>query len=283
MDLSHLKEGPRPPAVETAPLRWRGGCAREAARAIPEEVPVALTYDGSTYAVMMATPADLADFALGFSLSEGVADEPSDIESLDIVEVEGGVEARMWLAPAASERARRRRRSVLGPTGCGLCGVESIAAALKPARRIHSMRSVAGEDLILAMAELEAQQALHGRTRAVHAAGLWLHPSQLLVREDVGRHNALDKVLGAAAASGLPAEEGIVLLTSRVSVELVQKTARLGAPIIAAVSAPTALAVRVAQAAGITLVAIMRGDGFEVFTAPERIRSDGCASHARDY
>ena len=266
----------RPAAIEVSRLKWSGGTLSAGCRTIPDEVPVALTYDGSAYAVMMATPADLADFAVGFSLSEGVVDHPSEIESLEIIEVEGGVEARMWLRPEASARNRGRRRAILGPTGCGLCGVDSIAQALRPLTAVVSNTlRVAGAELVAAMAELQNMQDLNARTRAVHAAGLWLGQQHLLVREDVGRHNALDKVIGAAASAGISASGAVVLLTSRVSVELVQKTARLGAPIIAAISAPTALAVKMADEAGITLAAVLRGEDFEIFTGAARIHLDG--------
>ncbi len=267
---------PFPVYTDAAPAVWRGGKRFAGHRSIPEEVPVAFTYDGSAYAVMMATPADLTDFAIGFSLSEDVIGAPEDIDSLDIVEVEGGIEARMWLKPYASQRERARRRSVLGPTGCGLCGSESIAQALKPVRTVTSPLTVRPSELMSAMEALQKQQSLNVKTRAVHAAGLYVHGA-ITVREDAGRHNALDKVLGAAISAGTAAHEGIVLLTSRVSIELVQKTARLGAPVIAAVSAPTALAVRVAESAGITLAAVLRGDGFEVFTYPERITEEARA------
>jgi FdhD protein len=270
----------RPAAVDVSRVQWRGGLSSSGRRSVPEETPVALTYNSSAYAVMMATPADLADFAIGFSLSEGVVAAPSEIESLDIVEVAGGIEARIWLEPSAATRHQARRRTMFGPTGCGLCGVDSIAEALKSSPRVGGASvSIARTELTGAMEALQKEQALNARTRAVHAAGLWLGPGRLLVREDVGRHNALDKVIGAAASASLPADAGIVLLTSRVSVELVQKTARLGAPIIAAVSAPTALAIRIAEAAGITLVALLRGDDFEIFTKPERITGEA-SSHA---
>ncbi|MGO9544766.1 MAG: formate dehydrogenase accessory sulfurtransferase FdhD [Rhodomicrobium sp.] len=262
-----------PPYIDVAPIAWRGGEPRKAQRAIPEEVPVALTFDGTAYAVMMATPADLTDFAIGFALTEDVIETPDDIESLEIVEAEGGIEARMWLKPLVSQRQKARRRSILGPTGCGLCGAESIAQALKPARTVTSRSTVRPREITRAMAALQTRQSLNGKTRAVHAAALYAG-GEMIVREDVGRHNALDKVIGAAQRACLPADDGIVLLTSRLSVELVQKTARLGAPVIAAVSAPTALAVRVAQSAGITLAAIVRGDDFEVFTYPERVAGE---------
>ncbi len=268
-------------AIEVSRLEWRGGLPSCGRRFIPEETPVALTYNGSAHAVMMATPADLADFAIGFSLAEGVVDAPSEIASLDIVEVEGGVETRMWLEEAVSARHRSRRRNAAGPTGCGLCGVESVGEALKPAPNVGGADfRISRSGLAEAMDALQREQALHGQTRAVHAAGLWFGPGALLVREDVGRHNALDKVIGAAAMSARPGDGAVVLMTSRISVELVQKTARLGAPAIAAVSAPTALAVRVAEAAGITLVALLRGGDFEVFTRPERIVADASAHAA---
>jgi FdhD protein len=239
-------------------------------------VPIALTFDGTTYAVMMATPQDMIDFAMGFALTEDVIGCADDIDSLDIVEAEGGIEARMWLKPLVSQRHRARRRSVLGPTGCGLCGAESIAQALKPVAFVPSRFNVRPREIAGAMALLQSQQSLHARTKAVHAAALYAG-GKIIVREDVGRHNALDKVSGAAMRQGLPSNDGIVVLTSRVSVELVQKTARLGAPVIAAISAPTALAVRVAERAGITLAAVLRGDSFEVFTYPERIAGEACA------
>src|SRR5262249_20040276 len=167
---------------------------------------------------------------IGFSLAEDVIGTPDDIDSLEIIEVEGGIEARMWLKPHSSQRERARRRSVLGPTGCGLCGTESIAQALKPVRHVTSRFTIEPRELMSAMDALQKQQSLNAKTRAVHAAGLYAHGT-VTVREDAGRHNALDKVLGAAMSAGVPAQEGVVLLTSRVSIELVQKTARLGAPI----------------------------------------------------
>jgi len=266
----------QPPFADVTPLAWRSGETRRKHRAIPEEVPVALTFDGTTYAVMMATPQDMAGFAIGFAFTEDVIGSLDDIDSLEIVETGGGIEARMWLKPLVSQRHRARRRNVLGPTGCGLCGAESIAQALKPVAQVRSHFTVRPREIASAMSLLQSQQSLHARTNAVHAAALYAG-GEIIVCEDVGRHNALDKVAGAALRLGLSAEDGIVLLTSRVSVELVQKTARLGAPVIAAISAPTALAVRVAESAGITLTAILRADGFEVFTYPERIAVEACA------
>jgi FdhD protein len=234
---------------------------------------VAFVYDGSTHAVMMASPADLEDFALGFSLTEGIIAGPEEIERLEVVGQAAGIELRMWLAPGRGRVLAERRRRLAGPTGCGLCGIESLEEAARPVRRVGPGMAVAPEAVTAAVAALAPAQALNRATHAVHAAGFW-HPDRglLAIREDVGRHNALDKLAGALWRAEAAAETGILLLTSRLSVEMVQKAAAIGAPLVVAVSAPTALAVRTAEAAGITLVAVARGDGFEVFAHPERIR-----------
>ena len=265
-----------PPATALATARgWRSGAAAPATRLLPEETAVALVYDGSTEAVMMATPADLEDFALGFSLTEGIIRDPSEIRSLDILAQPGGIEARMWLAPDRGRDVAARRRTRTGPTGCGLCGVDSLAEAgrLRMAAPLPDLAPLSPEEVLAAMADLEAAQHLGPKTRAVHAAAFWRSADGLVaLREDVGRHNALDKLVGALARAGEVDRAGAVLLTSRVSVEMVQKTAALGAPVLVAVSAPTALAVRTAEDAGITLIAVARRDGFEVFTHPRRVR-----------
>jgi FdhD protein len=253
---------------------WRNGSASEGARTIPEETALALTYNGGTYAVMMGTPRDLADFAVGFSLSEGIIQSPADVDSLDIVDLDDGIELRMWLAQSKADRLNERRRHIAGPTGCGICGIDSIAEAVRPAAIVGQGRWFSPQQIMSAMQAVPPLQKLNMETRAVHAAAFWT-PARGIValREDVGRHNALDKLAGALAQDGVSAGEGMVLLTSRVSVEMVQKTAAIGAPLMVAVSAPTALAVRMADAAGITLVAIARTDGFEVFTHPGRVAS----------
>ncbi|MHB8287588.1 MAG: formate dehydrogenase accessory sulfurtransferase FdhD [Caulobacteraceae bacterium] len=260
--------------VSRSRVQWRDSQANPGARDIPEETPVALTYDASTYAVMMATPLDLQDFALGFSLTEGVIAATAEISAIEVVESDLGMEARMWLAAPRSQALASRRRHMAGPTGCGLCGIDSLGEAVRTPRRIEVQLQLSSDQVLEAIGSLYPQQHLNAVTRAVHAAGFW-RPDQGLVavREDVGRHNALDKLCGALARldpdrAGAP---GAILLTSRVSVEMVQKAAVIGAPILIAVSAPTALAVRTAEAAGITLVAIARSDGFEVFTHVDRI------------
>jgi FdhD protein len=252
--------------------KWEHNSRSEDSRSVPEETAVALTYNGGTYAVMMATPLDLEDFALGFSLNEGIVESSNDIQSLDVLSVDDGIELRIWLDESNADRLQRRRRHIAGPTGCGLCGIESIAEATRPARLVGPGRRFSSGQIMAAMAGLSGLQKLNMETRAVHAAALW-EPMHGIValREDVGRHNALDKLVGAATRAFVPASEGAILLTSRVSVEMVQKSATSGASVMVSVSAPTATAVRMADAAGITLAAVARRDGFEVFTHPSRI------------
>ncbi|WP_315779715.1 MULTISPECIES: formate dehydrogenase accessory sulfurtransferase FdhD [unclassified Bradyrhizobium] len=253
-------------------LVWRDGALTEGHRRVPEETAVALTYNGGTQAVMMATPQDLSDFAIGFSLNEGLIRSRDEIVSLEIVELDDGIELRMWLPDALAERLAERRRNIAGPTGCGLCGIDSLAEAVRPAAHVPQGRRFTPRDVMTALVAIEPLQKLNHETRAVHAAAFWT-PARGIValREDVGRHNALDKLAGHLAQAHSAATEGLVIMTSRVSVELVQKAAAMGAPVLVAVSAPTALAIRMAEAAGITLIAVARNDGFEIFTHPERI------------
>jgi FdhD protein len=254
---------------------WRDGRAVTAGeRALPAETPVALVHDASTTAVMMATPADLEDFGLGFSLTEGIIARIDEIRAVETVETGLGVEVRMWLDGPASGMLAARRRRMAGPTGCGLCGIDSLAEAARAPPRVAEGLTLSPDQVQAALASLRERQALNAVTRAVHAAGFWTPAAGLIAaREDVGRHNALDKLAGALARQP-DSGAGAVVLTSRVSVEMVQKSAAIGAQAIIAVSAPTVLAVRMAEAAGITLIAIARDDGFEVFTHDHRLRAE---------
>ena len=263
----------RHPTTTVVCSAWRRQGTTYGERIIPEEAAVAFTYDGGSYAVMMATPQNLEDFALGFSLTEGVVSSPADIRQLDIIEADAGIELRMWLTEPRATALGERRRQLAGPTGCGLCGIESLAEAVRSPPRVRDGGTFTPAEITRALEALAPRQELNRQTRAVHAAAFW-HPDAglIAVREDVGRHNALDKLAGALIRDGVSGHCGMVLLTSRVSVEMVQKTAVIGAPLIVAVSAPTALAVRTAEAAGITLAAVARSDGFEIFTHPQRIK-----------
>jgi FdhD protein len=273
MTLAELDTPSLPTPVARRPrIASRAGHLEPGQRLIPEETAVAFVYNGSAHAVMMATPADLEDFAVGLSLTEGIVQSAGDISDLEIVSGDLGVELRMWIAETRMQPYSTRRRHLAGPTGCGLCGIESLSEASRPARRVGVGLHLAPEAISAAMAALPPAQLLNRETRAVHAAAFW-QPGKGIVaaREDVGRHNALDKLVGSLARRQIEGESGIVLLTSRVSVEMVQKAAVLGASIVVAVSAPTALAVRVAEACGMTLAAIARGRDFEIFSYPKRI------------
>ncbi|MCU0905804.1 MAG: formate dehydrogenase accessory sulfurtransferase FdhD [Tabrizicola sp.] len=242
-------------------------------RVLPEEVAVALSFNGTTQAVMMATPADLEDFGYGFALTEGIA-KPDEVLSIDVVEVPRGCDVQMWLQPEAEARLSARRRTMSGPVGCGLCGIDSIDQALRDVPVVQpSLFRMTPAQVLQAVASLPGEQRLHDATRSVHGAAFW-NGRVLMTREDVGRHNALDKLVGGMVRDGI-GPQGAVVLTSRVSTDMVQKVAMLGAPVIIAVSAPTVAAVELAEAAGITLIALAKGDRFEVFSHTDRLMTEG--------
>ena len=270
-----------PPSVSVPRQAVGGRAPGQGTRSVPEETAIAFVYDGGSEAVMMATPADLEDMAYGFSLNEGLIGQIGDVQRLEIAQAELGIELRLWLKPGLSDKLIARRRHRAGPTGCGLCGVESLAEAMPTIKPVQSDIQIDAADLMAAMDAMSEGQTLNQLTHAVHAAGFYL-PGQgvVLVREDVGRHNALDKLAGAMARQGFSAKDGAVLMTSRLSVELVQKAAAMGAGLLAAVSAPTALAIRTAEAAGMTLAGIVRKDGLEIFTHPDRIPMTKGHEHA---
>ncbi len=244
-------------------------------RLVPVETPVAFVFNGTTYAVMMATPDDLDAFALGFSLSEGIVASREEIKSLEVIRHDKGIELQMWLDESRASKLTERRRHLAGPTGCGLCGIESLDEAVARSPVVSSATKFTPADVAKALGALAPGQVLNLKTHAVHGAGFWVAGRSLVaIAEDVGRHNALDKLAGKLAIEGTDPASGLVLLTSRVSVEMVQKTAMAGAPVIVAVSAPTGLAILTAEAAGITLIAVARHDAFEIFTHPERLGLD---------
>ncbi|MHA7889257.1 formate dehydrogenase accessory sulfurtransferase FdhD [Roseicyclus sp.] len=245
--------------------------AREVTRALPEEVPVAVTCNGTTQAVMMCTPADLEDFARGFAFTEGYA-RPEQVERVEIIEADQGIEARLWIAEEAAEALGARRRAMMGPVGCGLCGIESLEEALRELPPVTGALVLDAGEAAGAAEALRAHQPLHDLTHAVHAAGFYV-PRQgiVLAREDVGRHNALDKLIGALLRAGIDPASGAIVITSRVSVEMVQKAVLAGCPALIAVSAPTAHALRLAEGAGLTVAAFARGRRIEAFTHTHRI------------
>lgn len=265
----------RPAISATSRLARRASGTSVANRMVPEETPVALSYGGTTHAVMMASPADFEDFALGFSLTEGIVGSAAEIESIDVLDVEAGIDIQIRLFDKANTRFEQRRRRLAGPVGCGLCGIESIEEAMRSVCDVHRPTlHLSADDIVQAVKMLSKMQPLHAETGAVHAAGFYVPGKGVVAaREDVGRHNALDKLAGALSLAGIDGGSGAVVVTSRVSVEMVQKTAAIGAPFIIAVSAPTALAIRTAEQAGMTLVALVRGDDFDIFTHPDRLNT----------
>ena len=245
-------------------------------RTLPQEFAVALSFNGTTQAVMMATPDDLVDFAYGFALTEGIA-RPHEIEEINVVEGERGIDVQSWLVPEAEARLAKRRRTMAGPVGCGLCGIDSINEALRelPPVPPTSFRMTPAQ-VREAIAALPAHQPLHDITRAAHCAAYWVPGGLFAAREDVGRHNALDKLAGHLVRHDHP--EGAVVLTSRVSTDMVQKVAAIGAGMLIAVSAPTADAVALADHLRITVIALARPEKFELFTHSDRILTE--QSHA---
>jgi FdhD protein len=254
-------------------LAHRASGTAVASRMVPEETPVAFSFAGTTHAVMMASPADFEDFALGFSLTEGIIADPQEIEAIEVEDHGAGIDIQIRLKDQANTRFEARRRRLAGPVGCGLCGIESIEEAMRSVDAVGASKlTLDADDIVRSVKLLSKVQPLHQETGAVHAAGFYI-PGKgvVMAREDVGRHNALDKLAGALAKAGIDGGSGAVVVTSRVSVEMVQKTAAIGSAFIIAVSAPTALAIRTADEAGMTLVALVRGDDFDVFTHPDRV------------
>lgn len=270
-----------PDAVPTGSVRRRvarfhDGAVEQVEDWIASEVPVALSYNGQAHVVMLATPEDLDDFALGFSLSEAIISAPIEVESIQIVERLEGIEIGMQIPQSRAEAIASRQRNLSGRSSCGLCGTQQLEDVLRHPPVVASGCLTTNAILHRALQSLEAAQPLNQRTGATHAAA-WADAQGALqfVREDVGRHNALDKLLGTMAAQAIDVQQGFLILTSRASYEMVQKAATLGIGLIVAISAPTALAIHLAESCGVTLIGFARESGHVVYTHPQRIAEQG--------
>lgn len=266
----------RPSSMTTdkpvAALRWAATGVSEVSLSIAEEVPVALVYNGISHVVMMATPADLEAFAIGFSLSEGIVDNVDELLNVEAGEVAPGYEVRLHITARRFQALKDRRRNLTGRTGCGLCGVDSLEAAIRPLQTIKRGARLTPAAIEQGLAALGPAQIINRRTHSIHAAGWATVDGEIVaVAEDVGRHNALDKLIGRMALDGIDPANGFALVTSRCSFELVQKSMAVGIATLVAISAPTALALDMAEQAGITLVALARPDSMIVFTHGERL------------
>lgn len=252
--------------------KWRDGCHEIVSDVVAEEVPVALEYNGISHAVMMATPADLEDFALGFSLTEGILVQPGELYDCDIVRGAEGIQVQMTVMTERFIALKEKRRNLTGRTGCGLCGAETLAQAVRHPAAVSAGTVFSAEVLHAALHVMQEQQQLQRQTGATHAAAWMDRDGRIrLVREDVGRHNALDKLIGALAEDKQDFSSGAVIITSRASYEMVQKAATVGIGFIAAISAPTALAIRLAKETGVTLVGFVRSQGHVIYAGPGRL------------
>jgi len=252
--------------------RWRNGKWQRLDDQIAEEVPIAFIYNNAPFAVMMATPADLADFATGFTLSEGIVGHVHDVQIERIEPLIEGIEIHLRIPDACTKALEARRHSMSGRSGCGICGSELLEATLQHPPRVNTEIQVNAPSLHRALAELRGAQPLNALTGATHAAG-WagLDGGLQLAREDVGRHNALDKLIGAMVATRVRPDDGFLVVTSRASYEMVMKAASANIALMAAISAPTALAITLAGHTNLTLIGFAREDGHAVYTHPHRL------------
>jgi len=253
-------------------VRWTGAERAEGTEQVVEETPVAIVYNRVPHVVMMATPEHLEDFVLGFSITEELIRTPADLLEVRIERYSRGIEVQATVDPACDAEISSRARRLSGRTGCGICGADSIAAVLKTVHPVAPGSPIPASVVARALEALTEHQALNREAGAVHAAG-WASLDGViqLAREDVGRHNALDKLVGAALRAGVDPARGFAVVTSRASFEMVQKATVLGAPILAAISGPTGLAVRLAREAGLTLVGFARRGRLTVYSRPERL------------
>ena len=274
-------EWPSSAALAARAFWFDGREPSEAAREVPVEMPVNVVYDSTPFAVMMTTPKDLEDFAFGFSLTEGVIEQASDIHRVEVHEAERGIELHVSFAPWATPRTGDRARNTAGRTGCGLCGIDQLDALPMASVRKHKRATVQVNSMHRALAALEQGQDLNQVTHAVHAAAWCTADGDIVaIREDVGRHNALDKLIGALIRAGHKADDGFLVITSRCSFEMVEKAAVYGASTIVAISAPTSLAVDRARLHDMTLLAVARRDGALAFNGAEFVQAEAVAGAA---
>ena len=260
-------------SVEVSVDRWSQGATTHTTDQVAEEVPVALVYHNVPHVVMLATPADFEDFAVGFTLSEGLVAQPQEIREVTVTRGAESVDVHVSVAWERFTELLHRRRNLTGRTGCGLCGAETAEQAIRELGQVGPGPRVSIAELHAAIEALGALQPINARTGSVHAAA-WVGAGSAiqLVREDVGRHNALDKAIGAVVRGNLDRAGGYMLITSRASYEMVQKCATVGISFLVALSAPTAFAVRLARKTGLTLVAVARRDRHVVYAHPERVQ-----------
>ena len=268
------------PLTEVNVTRWRNGELSTVQDKVAEEVPIAFVFNGVSHAVMLATPLDLEDFALGFSLSEGILRDKSDLYDIEVVKQAQGIELRLDIATECFAKLKERRRNLVGRTGCGICGAESLEQALR-LPKVHNtndnatFKPLSASHIQAAFHAIQSKQFLQQATGATHACA-WVNAQGEvdLVREDVGRHNAMDKLIGALARQEKEPNQndGFVLTSSRASVEMVQKVATAGIQILAAISAPTGLAIRVAEMYGVTLIGFLRDQQFVIYTHQHRVK-----------
>jgi len=261
-------------SAEVAVQRWTRGTLARATDLVAEEMPVALVYHDVPHVVMLATPADLEDYAVGFTLSEGLVAGAGEIRGVEVIQGEASADVKISVAWERFTQLLQRRRNLTGRTGCGLCGAERAEDAIRECQPVPTGVTITAAELHEAMAQLAARQPINARTGSVHAAA-WVVPGKgiQVVREDVGRHNALDKTIGALARAKADFGAGYMLITSRASYEMVQKCATVGIALLVALSAPTAFAVRLAERSGLTLVAFARADQHVVYAHPHRLKN----------
>ncbi|AOB25888.1 MULTISPECIES: formate dehydrogenase accessory sulfurtransferase FdhD [Bordetella] len=274
MDRLHTSSADWPDHLATQVVRVRGGALQAAGQSdhVAEETPVALEFNGISHATMLVTPTHLDDFALGFALTEGIVGGMADVRGVELETRCDGIVVQVEIATSCEVRLKERRRAMAGRTGCGLCGVETLPEVVRDVAPVADSAAVPVANVLRAMQSLRSRQTLHDATGATHAAG-WADASGevVLAREDVGRHNALDKLIGALARQGIAPLPGMAVVSSRASFEMVQKTASAGIPILAAVSAPTALAIRLARQANVTLLGFVRNTDATIYSHPQRI------------